>query len=104
MTMPYNLCGNSICERFNCSLLGFLQTLAKEQKANWPLHIPPLVFTYNAVFLSITDYQPHKLMFGHNAPSVCDAWLGSAHYNHNASTNKCAWLNEQHELLMSVNR
>ena len=53
---------------------------------------------------SITGYQPYELMFGHKAPTVCDAWLGLAHYNDQASTNKCAWLNEQHELLMSSNR
>ena len=30
MTMPYNLHGNSICEQFNCTLLGLLQSLPKE--------------------------------------------------------------------------
>ena len=30
--------------------------------------------------------------------------MGLAHYNDQASTNKCVWLNEQHELLMSANR
>ena len=50
---------------------------------------------------SITGYQPYDLMF---APALCDAWLGLAHYSDQASTNQCAWLNEQHELLMSVNR
>ena len=35
---------------------------------------------------------------------MCDAWLGLAQYNDQASANKCAWLNEQHELLMSANR
>ena len=44
MTKPYHLHGNSICERFNHTLLGHLQTLPKEQKANWPLHISSLVF------------------------------------------------------------
>ena len=34
----------------------------------------------------------------------CDAWLGLAQYNDKASANKCAWLNEQHELLMSMRR
>ena len=33
MTMPYNLHGNSICKRFNCTLLRLLQSLPKEQKA-----------------------------------------------------------------------
>ena len=43
-------------------------------------------------------------MFGQKAPTVCDAWLGLAQYNDQASSNKCAWLDEQHELLMSANR
>ena len=30
--------------------------------------------------------------------------LGLAQYNDQASAVKCAWLNEQHELLMSTNR
>ena len=53
MTMPYNPCGNSICERFNHTLLGFLQSLPKEQKSCWPLHVPSLAFTYNAMPHSI---------------------------------------------------
>ena len=53
---------------------------------------------------SVTGYQPYELMFGQKAPTVCDAWLGLAQYNDQASANKCAWLNEQHELLMSANR
>ena len=53
---------------------------------------------------SVTGYQPYELMFGQKAPAVCDAWLGLALYNDQASANKCAWLNEQHELLMSANR
>ena len=53
---------------------------------------------------SITGYQSYELMFGHKAPAVCDTWLRLAHYNDQASTNKYAWLNEQHELLMSANR
>ena len=104
MTMPYNLHGNSICERFNCTLLGLLQSLQKEQKSCWPLHVPSLVFAYNATPHGVTGYQPHKLMFGQKAPTICDVWLGLAQYNAQASTNKCAWLNEQHELLMSMNR
>ena len=103
-TTPYNLCGNSICERFNCTLLGLLQTLPEEPKANWPLHIPSLVFAYNAVPHSITGYQHYEFNFGCKALAVCDAWLGLTHYSDQVSTNKCVWLNEQHELLMSVNR
>ena len=43
-------------------------------------------------------------MFGHKAPAICDAWLELAHYNDQASTNQWVWLNEHHELLMSVNK
>ena len=41
---------------------------------------------------------------GEKHPLFCDAWLGLAQYNDQASSNKCAWLHEQHELLMSANR
>ena len=104
MTMPYIPCGNFICERFNCTLLGLLQDLPKEQNSCWPLHVPSLVFGYNAMPHSITGYQLYELMFGHKAPTICYSWLGLAHYNDQASTNKCVWLNEQHELLVSANR
>ena len=42
--------------------------------------------------------------FGCKAQAICDAWLGLVSYNDKALTSKCAWLNEQHELLMSANR
>ena len=103
-TTPYNLHGNSICERFNRTLLRLLQSLPKEQKSCWPLHVPSLVFAYNAMPPSVTGYQPYELMFGQKAPAVCDAWLGLAQYNDQASSNQCAWLNEQHKLLMSANK
>ena len=104
MTTAYNPCGNSICETFHCTLLGLLQSLPKEQKNCWHLHVPSLVFAYNAIPHSITGYQPYELMFEHKAPAVFGACLGLAHHNDQASTNKCARLKEQHELLMSVNR
>ena len=63
-TMPYNLHGNSICERFNPTLLGLLQSLPKEQKSCWPLHVRSLVFAYNATPHSMTGYEPYELMFG----------------------------------------
>ena len=53
---------------------------------------------------SITGYQHYELMFEQKAPAVCDAWLGLAQYNDQASANKFTWLKEQHELLTSANR
>ena len=64
MTMPYNLHGNFICERLNHTLLGLLQSLLKEQKSCWPLHVPSLVFAYNAMPHSVTGYQPYELSLG----------------------------------------
>ena len=68
------------------------------------MHVPSLVFAYNAMPHGVTGYQPYELLFGQKAPTVCNAWLGLAQYNDQDSTNKCAWLNKQHELLMSVKR
>ena len=75
-TTPYNPHGNSICEQFNCTLLGLLQSLPREQKSTWPLHVPSLVFAYNATPHSVTGYQPYELMFGQKAPTICDAGFG----------------------------
>ena len=61
---------------FNYILLDLIRLYQKEQKANWPLHVPSLVLTYNPMPHSITGYQPYELMFGCKAPTVCDTWLG----------------------------
>ena len=43
-------------------------------------------------------------MFGCKAPTICDAWLGLGNYNDNFSQSKCAWVNQQHELILAANR
>ena len=43
-------------------------------------------------------------MFGHRAPTICDAWLGLADYNDDYSQSKCEWINQQHELILAGNR
>ena len=103
-TTPYNLCGNAPTERLNCTLIGLLKSLYKEQKSNWPLHLPLLVFAYNATPHDTTGYQPYELMFGHKAPTICNVWLRLANYNDNFSQSKCAWVNQQHECILAVNR
>ena len=72
-TIPYNLCGNDPMERLNCTLIGLLKSLPKEQKSNWPLHLPLLVFAYNAMLHDTTGYQPYEPMFG------CKAQLCAIH-------------------------
>ena len=37
-------------------------------------------------------------------PTICDAWFRLANYNDNFLQSKCAWVNQQHELTLAVNR
>ena len=103
-TMPYNQCGNAICERFNHILMDLLKSLSKEQKCNCPLHLSSLIFACNAMSHSTTGYQPYELMFGCKAPTICNVWLGLANYNDNYLQSKCHWVNQQHELILAANR
>ena len=101
---PYSPCGNATWERLNCTLIDLDKSLLKEQKINWPLHLPSLVFIYNAVPYSTISYQPYKMMFECKTTTICDAWLRLANYNDNISQNKSAWVNQQHELILAANR
>ena len=38
------------------------------------------------------------------APTMCNSWLGLANYNDNFLQSKCTWVNQQHELILAVNR
>ena len=57
-------------------MFGLLKILTKEQKGDWPAHLPMLTFAYNATPHSTTGYQPFELMFGRKAVAPCDNWLG----------------------------
>ena len=72
-TMPYNPHENAPMERLNHTLIGLLKSLPKEQKSNWPLHLPSLVFAYNATPHDTTGYQSYELMFGCKAPTLCNS-------------------------------
>ena len=85
-------------------MMGLLTSLSKEQKDNWPLHLPFLVFAYNAMPHRTTGYQPYELMCGCKAPTICDVWLRLADYNDNYLHSKCDWVNQQHELILAANR
>ena len=104
MTSPYNLRGNSQCERFNCTMFGLLKTLTKEQKGDWPSHLSALTFAYNATPHSTTGFQPYELMFGRKAPAPCDNWLGLRQYDDNKSISKIVWVDKQFEKIIQANK
>ena len=91
-TTPYNPCGNSQCERLNRTLFGLMRSLDQEQKPNWPIYLPSVVFAYNATPHSTTGLQPYELMFGRKAPMPCNNWLGLGHYKPGGFKFKTAWL------------
>ena len=103
-TCPYNPRGNAQCERFNHTMFGLLRTLSKEQKADWPVHLPALVFAYNATPHSTTGFQPYQMMFGRQAPAPCDSWLGLRNYDDEKSTSKIQWVDQQAERLLIANK
>ena len=103
-TTPYNPHGNSPCKRLKCTLQNLLKTLPKGQKPNWPAHLSALVFVYNAMPHSTTGDQLSQLMFGHNAQTTCDNWLGLSQYDCSESVSKDSWVQKQYELVQAANQ
>ena len=104
LTCPYNPRGNAQCEHFNRTMFGLLRTLSKEQKADWPVYLPSLVFVYNATPHSTTGFQPYQLMFGRKAPAPCDNWLGLGKYDDQKSVSKTQWVDQMAEKLLVANK
>ena len=69
-----------------------------------PVHLPALVFTYNATPHSTTGFQPYQLMFGHRALAPCDSWLGLRNYDDERSASKIQWVDQQAEQLLMANK
>ena len=85
-------------------MFGLLKTLTKEQKGDWPSHLPVLTFAYNATPHSTTGYQPYELMFGRKAPAPCDNWLRLRQYNDDKSISKVVWVDKQFEKTVQANK
>ena len=101
-TTPCNSLGNSICERFNCTLLNLIKTLPKDHKTNWPTYIPSLVFVCNTTPQVTTGYQPHQLMFGRKAVmSGCNG-LELLQYDGSQTKSKSSWIQQHHEMIQYV--
>ena len=85
-------------------MFGLLRTLSKEQKADWPVYLPSLVFACNATPHSTTGFQPYQLMFGRKAPAPCDNWLGLGKYDNQESVSKTQWVDQMAEKLLVTNK
>ena len=44
-------------------LMHMIRKHSKDQKTDWPKHLPELEHAYNSMRLAITRYSPHYLMF-----------------------------------------
>ena len=103
-TMPYNLHVNSQCKWFNRTLFGLMRTLDREQKPNWPVYLPSLIYAYNNMPNSTTGFQPYELMFRHKAPMPCHNWLRLNKYKLDSFKSKTAWLNQQLNAMLYPNK
>ena len=92
------------CFSSNIIKFSLLKTLKVEEKANWPSHLPTLVFAYNATPHASTGYQRYQLMFGCRAPAPCDSWLGLHEYNDNKLITRIDWVDQQLEQLVHANK
>ena len=76
----------------------------EEQKPNWPVYLPSLVYAYNSTPHASTGFQPYEIMFGHKDPMPCDDWLGLAHYKSDSFKSRTVWLNQQLSAMMHANK
>ena len=102
--MPYNPHSNSQCEWFNRTLFRLMKTLDREQKPNWPVYLPTLVYAYNTTPHGTTGFQQYELMFGHKALMPCNNWLRLSNYKPDSFKSKIAWLNQQFNAMLYANK
>ena len=64
-TSPYHAPTNAQVEWAQQMLMHMIGKLSRDQKADWPKHLPKLVHAYNYTRSAITGHSPHYLMYGH---------------------------------------
>ena len=62
-TSLYHPQTNGQVEQAHQMLMQMIGKLSKDQKADWPKHLPEVVHAYNSMRSSVTGYSPHYLMF-----------------------------------------
>ena len=68
--------GNSLVERFNCTLLTTLATCAQQHPSSWELHLQKVCFAYNSSKHPSTGYSPFYLMFWREARLPVELMFG----------------------------
>ena len=63
-TLPFHPRTNGTVERVHQTLRRMIAKMDPEKRAKWPLHLGPILITYNATRSLITGYSPYFLMFG----------------------------------------
>ena len=81
-----------------------MHSLDQEQKPNWPVYLPSLVYAYNATPHRTTGFQLYELMFGHKAPMPCNNCLGIGQYETGSLKFKSAWISQQLDALVTANK
>ena len=62
---PYHAQTNGWLEGAHQMLMHMIGKLSKDQKVDWPKHLPQMVHASNLMRLAITGYSLHYLMFGY---------------------------------------
>ena len=77
-------------------LMHMIGKLSKDQKVDWPKHLPELVHAYNSMRLAITGYSPHYLMFGCQPDLLIDFYfpmiMGSTKYTSMLTTTLLSYV------------
>ena len=63
-TSSYHAQTNGQVEHMNQTLIRLIGKLDEDKKACWSRHLPELLMAYNSMFLAVTGYSPHFLLFG----------------------------------------
>ena len=97
-TSPYHAQTNGHMEWVHQTLMCMKGKLSKDQKTDWPKHLPELVHANNSMRLAFTRYSPHYLMFGHWPCLPINIYFptirGMKKHQHvdHYITNLCEWL------------